>query len=103
MDASPTPQYAELVDLPKLQELMESFSQVLGTANAVLGPDGEIIARAGWVADEAEFEAIVERALVEDGPWLIGVRTDDAAPEGVTDRDPVRIRERFMQGMGVRR
>ena len=49
MDASPTPQYAELVDLPKLQELMESFSQVLGTANAVLGPDGEIIARAGWV------------------------------------------------------
>ena len=64
---------------------------------------GAGIARAGWVADEAEFEATVERALVEDGPWLIGVRTDDAAPEGVTDRDPVRIRERFMQGMGVRR
>lgn len=64
---------------------------------------GAGIAKSGWVADVAGFEAIVERALVEDGPWVIGVRTDDAPPEGVTDRDPVRIRERFMQGMGVRK
>ena len=27
--------YAELVDIPKLQELMASFSQVIGIANAV--------------------------------------------------------------------
>ena len=64
---------------------------------------GAGIDKSTWVADEAHFEALVERSLVEDGPWFFGVRTDDAPPAGVTDRDPVRIRERFMQGMGVRK
>ncbi len=63
---------------------------------------GAGIARAEWARDEAHFEAWVDRALAADGPWLIGVRTDDSPPAGVTDRDPVRIRERFMQGLGVR-
>ena len=61
------------------------------------------IARAEWARDEAHFEAWVDRALAGDGPWLIGVRTDNAPPAGVTDRDPVRIRERFMVGLGVRK
>ena len=64
---------------------------------------GAGIANAAWARDEADFEAWVDRALREDGPWLLGVRIDDSPPAGVTDRDPVRIRERFMQGMGVRR
>ncbi|HRA21934.1 MAG TPA: hypothetical protein PLK52_00170, partial [Usitatibacteraceae bacterium] len=59
--------------------------------------------RAEWARDEAHFEAWVDRALAGDGPWLIGVRTDNAPPAGVTDRDPVRIRERFMVGLGVRK
>lgn len=61
------------------------------------------IANAEWARDESHFEAWIDRALAEDGPWLIGVRTDNSPPEGATDRDPVRIRERFMQGLGVRR
>ena len=63
---------------------------------------GAGVARSEWARDEAHFEAWVDRALAGDGPWLIGARTDNAPPEGVTDRDPVRIRERFMQGLGVR-
>jgi thiamine pyrophosphate-dependent acetolactate synthase large subunit-like protein len=61
------------------------------------------IASAEWARDEAHFEAWIDRALAGDGPWLIGVRTDDSPPAGATDRDPVRIRERFMQGLGVRK
>lgn len=63
---------------------------------------GAGIASAEWARDEIHFEEWVERALVEDGPWLLGVRVDDSPPAGVTDRDPVRIRDRFMQGLGVR-
>lgn len=63
---------------------------------------GTGIANATWARDEEHFEQWVDRALEENGPWLVGVRIDDAPPAGVTDRDPVRIRERFMQGLGVR-
>ncbi|MDD5385241.1 MAG: EAL domain-containing protein [Gallionella sp.] len=41
-------EYSELVDTQKLQELMESFSQVIGIANAVIDVDGIVIAHAGW-------------------------------------------------------
>ena len=40
--------YSELVDIPKLQLLMDSFFQVIGVANAVLEVDGTILAGAGW-------------------------------------------------------
>lgn len=40
--------YSELVDIPKLQTLMDSFYQVIGVANAVLDVDGTILAGAGW-------------------------------------------------------
>jgi thiamine pyrophosphate-dependent acetolactate synthase large subunit-like protein len=64
---------------------------------------GAGIAQSTWARDEEHFEALVDRALTEDGPWCIGVRTDNGPPAGVTDRDPVRIRERFMQGLGIRK
>lgn len=64
---------------------------------------GSGLAQSCWAADEAHFESLVERALTQDGPWVIGTRTDSALPEGVTARDPVKIRERFMQGLGVRK
>src|SRR3989338_7228805 len=40
--------YSDLVDIGKLQELMESFSQVIGIANAVIDVDGIVITHAGW-------------------------------------------------------
>ncbi|MBP8215300.1 MAG: PocR ligand-binding domain-containing protein, partial [Propionivibrio sp.] len=40
--------YSELVDIPKLQLLMDSFFQVIGVANAVLEVDGTILAGSGW-------------------------------------------------------
>lgn len=40
--------YGELVDVLKLQALMESFSEVIGTANAVIDVDGRVIVYSGW-------------------------------------------------------
>ncbi len=60
------------------------------------------IAQSAWVRDEDDFDAKVARALTEDGPWLLCVRTDDQPPAGVTDRDPPQIRDRFMRGLGVK-
>ena len=36
------------------------------------------------------------------GPTLIGVRIDDKPGVGHTERDPVRIRASFMQGIAVK-
>jgi thiamine pyrophosphate-dependent acetolactate synthase large subunit-like protein len=52
-----------------------------------------------WASDEAHFEALVGRALEGDGPWLIGARIDGGKPAGVTERDPARIRQRFMSAL----
>lgn len=54
-----------------------------------------------WASDEKDFEACIDRACAKDGPWLIAVRTDDKPPVGQTERNPARIRDRFMQGLGV--
>ena len=62
---------------------------------------GTGLAQSTWAADEAHFEQLVDRALKEDGPWFIAVRTDDKPPAGVTERDAAKIRGRFMQGLGV--
>ena len=55
-----------------------------------------------WAADEEDFERLLDQSLTTDGPTLIGVRIDDKPGTGQTRRDPVQIRERFMNGMGVR-
>lgn len=60
------------------------------------------LANSAWAADEEDFERLIEQSLVTDGPTLIGVRIDDKPGTGSTPRDPVQIRERFMQGLGVR-
>jgi thiamine pyrophosphate-dependent acetolactate synthase large subunit-like protein len=62
---------------------------------------GAGLAQSAWAADEADFERLVDRALKKDGPWFIAARTDDKPPAGVTERDAVKIRGRFMQGLGV--
>jgi thiamine pyrophosphate-dependent acetolactate synthase large subunit-like protein len=55
-----------------------------------------------WAADEEDFERLVAKAL-EGGPSLIAARIDDKPGVGATDRDPVRIRAAFMEGLGVKR
>lgn len=62
---------------------------------------GAGLEQSAWAADEAHFEALVARALTEDGPSLIAARIDDKKPAGATERDPAKIRLRFMQGLGV--
>jgi thiamine pyrophosphate-dependent acetolactate synthase large subunit-like protein len=60
------------------------------------------LADSAWAADEEDFERLVDQALSNSGPALIGVRIDDKPGVGTTRRDPVQIRERFMLGLGVR-
>lgn len=61
------------------------------------------IAQSAWAADEAGFEELIRLSLNEDGPWLIGCRIDNQKPVDTTERDPSRIRDQFMRGLGVRK
>jgi thiamine pyrophosphate-dependent acetolactate synthase large subunit-like protein len=61
------------------------------------------LSQSEWAADEGMFEGLLARALDGDGPSLIAVRIDDKPAEATTERDPRLIRDRFMQGLGVRR
>jgi thiamine pyrophosphate-dependent acetolactate synthase large subunit-like protein len=72
------------------------------TADLVAIARGSGIARSAWAADEEDFERLFAAAL-EGGPTLIAARIDDKPGTGTTDRDPVRIRARFMEGLGVGR
>jgi thiamine pyrophosphate-dependent acetolactate synthase large subunit-like protein len=55
-----------------------------------------------WAADEEDFERLIDQSLTSSEPGLIGVRIDDKPGTGATRRDPVQLRERFMNGLGVR-
>jgi thiamine pyrophosphate-dependent acetolactate synthase large subunit-like protein len=61
------------------------------------------LSNSAWAADEDEFDRLFAAGLDKDGPTLIAARIDDQPGTGTTDRDPVQIRQRFMQGLGVRR
>ncbi len=61
------------------------------------------LAQSAWAADESAFEEMIERAMKEDGPWLIGCRIDTSKPVDTTERDPSRIRDQFMRGLGVKK
>ncbi|MDX3907813.1 MAG: thiamine pyrophosphate-dependent enzyme [Pigmentiphaga sp.] len=60
---------------------------------------GAGVARAVWAHDEAHFGAWIDEALHADAPMMIGVKTDTSPPAGITERDPSRIRARFMEGI----
>jgi thiamine pyrophosphate-dependent acetolactate synthase large subunit-like protein len=60
------------------------------------------LAQSAWAADEDAFAELAKRSLNEDGPWLIGCRIDNQKPVDTTERDPARIRDAFMKGLGVR-
>jgi thiamine pyrophosphate-dependent acetolactate synthase large subunit-like protein len=55
-----------------------------------------------WAADESAFEELITVTLKEDGPWLIGCRIDSEKPKDTTERDPPRIKDLFMRGLGVK-
>ena len=60
---------------------------------------GAGIARSTWAEDEAHFDQLVDEALKGAGPMFVCARTDNAPPAGVTERDPSRIRIRFMDAI----
>jgi thiamine pyrophosphate-dependent acetolactate synthase large subunit-like protein len=59
------------------------------------------IARANWAADEDDFDRRVKESL-SGGPSLIAARIDNQPGVGEVERDPVRIRQNFMAGLGLR-
>ncbi|MBR0800979.1 hypothetical protein JQ615_37035 [Bradyrhizobium jicamae] len=61
------------------------------------------LSNSSWAADEDDFERLIDQSMSASVPTLIGVRIDDKPGTGTTRRDPVQIRERFMEGVGVRR
>jgi PAS domain S-box-containing protein len=58
MNSMPRLNYSELVDIPRLHALMESFCQVIGIPNAVLDVDGTILTCAGWQAACTDFHRV---------------------------------------------
>ena len=80
----------------------QATSTELG-ADIVAIARGAGIAQSAWAADEGAFEELIDLALREDGPWLIGCRIDKEKPADTTERDPPRIRDQFMRGLGVKK
>jgi thiamine pyrophosphate-dependent acetolactate synthase large subunit-like protein len=74
-------------------------SLTASTVDLVAVAKGAGLKQSEWAKDEAHFEQLVERALKGDGPWFIGARIDGSKPAGVTERDPAKIRSRFMEGI----
>lgn len=62
---------------------------------------GAGIAHADWAKDETHFDALVDAFLEQGGPRVIVARIDGAKPAGTTERDPAKIRQNFMRGLGV--
>jgi thiamine pyrophosphate-dependent acetolactate synthase large subunit-like protein len=79
----------------------QAAASALG-ADLVAMARGAGIAQSSWAADESDFEEQIDRALAEDGPWVIGCRIDTEKPHATTERDPPLIRDRFMRGIGTK-
>jgi thiamine pyrophosphate-dependent acetolactate synthase large subunit-like protein len=73
-----------------------------GASDIVAIAEGCGLKASCWAADEEDFERLVQNARSASGPSLIAARIDDKPAAGMTHRDPVQIRERFMVGLGVR-
>ena len=58
----------------------------------------------GMLLDETYGrEALFDAAQGRKAPSLIALRIDDKPAVGQTERDPNRIRDQFMRGLGVRK
>lgn len=69
------------------------------TTDLVAVAKGAGLTKAYWAADEEHFDALVDQALAEDGPVLIVAKIAQEKPAGTTERDPVKIRLNFMNGI----
>ena len=76
----------DLVEIAILALAIYMFLRFLGKTR------GAGIVQSAWAADEGDFEGLIDLALDEDGPWLIGCRIDQSGPAHTTERDPARIR-----------
>ncbi len=84
--------------------------QITGSQKTLTSAGADLVAiakgaglrQSAWAADEEHFDALVDQALKGDGPWLIVAKIDGEKPAGVTERDPVKIRLNFMNGLGVK-
>lgn len=91
------------------RHLRQRREQITGSQPTLTsyGPDrvaiakGSGLAQCAWAADDAHFEALIDRALADDGPQFIVARTDASPPARVTARDAAKIRSRFMAGLGI--
>ena len=61
------------------------------------------LSQSAWAADEGMFEGLLARALDERRPVADRGPHRRQARRATTERDPRLIRDRFMQGLGVRR
>jgi thiamine pyrophosphate-dependent acetolactate synthase large subunit-like protein len=72
------------------------------------GADLEVAARAmgaratATVRTDAEFDAAVARARIEDGPWVIVAKVSESTPAVKPPLDCVFIKQRFMAAIGNR-
>jgi thiamine pyrophosphate-dependent acetolactate synthase large subunit-like protein len=57
------------------------------------------LSRSNWAADEQHFDALFEQACEAEGPALIAVKIDGKSAVAQTERDPVRIRDRFVRAI----
>lgn len=74
-----------------------------GGCDLVAIANGAGISDAHWAADEAAFERLVRHALDATAPVFIGARVDAAPAVAEPERDPARLKDAFMLGLGVRK
>jgi thiamine pyrophosphate-dependent acetolactate synthase large subunit-like protein len=73
----------------------------------VSGTDLEAVARAcglehtATATNEAEYDAALDRFWPLQAPWVLVLKIDGAPPRGTTERDPQRIRMRFMDALAL--
>ena len=73
-----------------------------GAADVVTIARGCGLAQSFWAKSPEHFEELVTKSISTGEKMLIACKTDEKPPQGQTHRDPVLIRENFMQGIGVR-
>ena len=64
---------------------------------------GAGIGDAHWAGDEPEFSSLVDRSLAAGAPFLIAARVDSKPAVTEPERDPARIKDAFMTGLGIKK
>lgn len=70
-------------------------------ADLVSLASGAGIERSEWAEDETHFEELIRQALWADGPSFVGVKVARVSSKAHPEFDPVFLKLRFMQGIGV--